>query len=61
MPRPLTGGTWKAFHDHRMATTGALVGLRVPGVVVDDIGATAKTLPQFAQLWRRMLAGGDAG
>lgn len=61
VPRPLTGGTWKAFHDHRMATTGALVGLCVPGVVVDDIGATAKTLPQFAQLWERMLAGGDAG
>lgn len=49
------GGTWKAFHDHRIATTGALVGLRVPGVVVDDIGTTAKTMPQFAGLWQHML------
>ncbi|WP_105565977.1 3-phosphoshikimate 1-carboxyvinyltransferase [Microbacterium halophytorum] len=56
-PRPLHGGTWGAFHDHRIATTGALVGLRVPGVVVDEIGATAKTLPQFSALWGRMLAG----
>ncbi|KQY97540.1 3-phosphoshikimate 1-carboxyvinyltransferase [Microbacterium sp. Root53] len=53
-PAPLTGGTWKAHHDHRMATTGALIGLRVPGIVVDDIGTTAKTLPQFTQLWDEM-------
>jgi len=53
-PAELTGGTWKAHHDHRMATTGALIGLRVPGIVVDDIGTTAKTLPQFTQLWDEM-------
>jgi len=57
LPRPLHGGTWRAHHDHRMATTGALIGLAVPGVVVDDIGTTAKTLPQFAALWQRMLDG----
>jgi len=55
IPQPLHGGEWGAFHDHRLATTGALVGLRVPGVVVDDIGTTAKTMPQFAQLWQGML------
>lgn len=59
VPRPLQGGEWKAHHDHRLATTGALIGLRVPGVRVDDIGTTAKTLPQFAALWRTML-GTDA-
>ena len=53
--KPLTGGVWGAYHDHRMATTGALVGLRVPGVTIDDIGTTAKTLPQFTQLWDEML------
>ncbi|MGF3055785.1 3-phosphoshikimate 1-carboxyvinyltransferase [Microbacterium sp. YY-01] len=56
IPRPLHGGTWQAQHDHRMATTGALVGLGVPGVTVDDIGTTAKTLPEFAQLWQAMAA-----
>ena len=30
-PRPLTGGTWHTYEDHRMATAGALIGLRVPG------------------------------
>jgi 3-phosphoshikimate 1-carboxyvinyltransferase len=44
-----------------MATTGALVGLAVPGVEVDDIGTTAKTLPEFPELWRRMLRGATAG
>lgn len=59
VPRPLHGGEWKAHHDHRLATTGALIGLRVPGVRIDDIGTTAKTLPQFAALWHAML-GTDA-
>lgn len=54
-PRDLSGGTWVAHHDHRIATTGALVGLRVPGVEIDDIGTTAKTLPEFTLLWERML------
>jgi 3-phosphoshikimate 1-carboxyvinyltransferase len=44
-----------------MATTGALIGLAVPGVEVDDIGTTAKTLPQFTTLWARMLEGTDDG
>lgn len=55
IPRPLHGGVWPAHHDHRMATTGALIGLRVPGVRVDDIGTTAKTLPGFTRLWSAML------
>jgi 3-phosphoshikimate 1-carboxyvinyltransferase len=54
-PAPLHGGVWKAWGDHRMATSGALIGLAVDGVVVDDIGQTAKTLPEFVQLWRAML------
>lgn len=56
-PAPLKGGTWKAFGDHRMATSGALVGLVVDGVEIDDIGQTAKTLPQFVGLWEAMLEG----
>ncbi|MBV8789353.1 MAG: 3-phosphoshikimate 1-carboxyvinyltransferase [Mycobacterium sp.] len=53
--KPLRGGVWQAYADHRMAMAGAIVGLRVPGVQVDDIGATSKTLPDFPQLWARML------
>ncbi|HZN81656.1 MAG TPA: 3-phosphoshikimate 1-carboxyvinyltransferase [Mycobacterium sp.] len=54
---PLHGGVWRSYADHRMATAGAIVGLRVPGVEVEDIGTTAKTLPDFPQLWADMLQG----
>jgi 3-phosphoshikimate 1-carboxyvinyltransferase len=53
---PLRPGIWRAYADHRMAMAGAIVGLRVAGVQVDDIGTTAKTLPEFPRLWARMLA-----
>lgn len=52
---PLRAGLWHAYADHRMAMAGAIIGLRVRGVEVDDIGATSKTLPEFPQLWARML------
>jgi 3-phosphoshikimate 1-carboxyvinyltransferase len=55
-PAPLHGGPWRAYADHRMATTGALLGLVIPGIVVDDIGTTAKTLPEFPALWEQMRA-----
>ncbi len=41
-----------------MATAGAIVGLVVDGVAVDDIGSTAKTLPQFPELWAALVATG---
>jgi 3-phosphoshikimate 1-carboxyvinyltransferase len=53
----LHGGVWRSYADHRMATAGAIVGLRVPGVEVADIGTTAKTLPDFPGMWASMLAG----
>lgn len=55
-PAPMHAGPWRAYADHRMATSGAIVGLAVPGVVVDDIATTGKTLPQFTALWEQMLA-----
>jgi len=58
-PRPLHGGEWKSYEDHRMATAGAIVGLAVEGVVVDDIATTAKTLPQFPQLWAELVRDPD--
>lgn len=62
-PSDMHGGLWHAYADHRIATTGALIGLVVPGVSVDDIGCTSKTLPEFPELWADMLSvdtGGDA-
>jgi 3-phosphoshikimate 1-carboxyvinyltransferase len=60
-PRPLSGGRWSAWADHRMATAGAIIGLRVPELWIDDIDTTAKTLPGFARMWADMLAGDSAG
>lgn len=54
-PRALHGGEWPAYADHRMATAGAIVGLRVAGIHVDDISSTGKTLPGFARMWSVML------
>jgi len=54
-PAPLRGGVWKAWGDHRMATSGALIGLGCEGITVDDIGHTSKTLPEFVELWQEML------
>jgi 3-phosphoshikimate 1-carboxyvinyltransferase len=56
-PAVLHGGTWHAYDDHRMATAGAIVGLVVADVEVDDIGTTAKTLPDFPAMWQAMLDG----
>lgn len=56
-PAPLHGGVWKAYADHRMATAGAIIGLVVPGIEVDDIGSTTKTIPDFPGMWNAMLAG----
>ncbi len=57
---PLHGGTWHSYADHRMATAGAIVGLRVAGVSVDDIATTAKTLPDFPRMWAEMLGASAA-
>ena len=51
----LHGGLWETYEDHRMATTGAIIGLRVPGIVIVNIGTTAKTMPNFTELWNKML------
>ena len=57
-PAPLSAPErpWHSYADHRMATAGAVLGLVVPGLTVDDVGTTAKTLPGFAATWARMLA-----
>ncbi|MEU4700465.1 3-phosphoshikimate 1-carboxyvinyltransferase [Nonomuraea dietziae] len=54
-PVPLHGGTFHSYADHRMATAGAVIGLAVPGVEVEDIATTGKTLPEFAHMWAEML------
>jgi 3-phosphoshikimate 1-carboxyvinyltransferase len=54
-PRPLRAGVWHSYADHRMATAGAVLGLRVDGVDVEDIACTTKTLPDFPGMWARLV------
>ena len=51
----LHGALWRSYEDHRMATAGAIIGLRVPGLEVENIETTAKTMPNFASMWNEML------
>jgi 3-phosphoshikimate 1-carboxyvinyltransferase len=55
-PRPLHAGLFRSYEDHRMAPAGAIIGLAVEGVQVDDIGTTSKTMPEFPQLWHQLCA-----
>jgi 3-phosphoshikimate 1-carboxyvinyltransferase len=54
-PAELHGGLWLSYEDHRMATSGAIIGLVVPGVEVENIGTTSKTLPEFPELWTSLV------
>jgi 3-phosphoshikimate 1-carboxyvinyltransferase len=56
-PKPLSGGVFRSYEDHRMATAGAVIGLAAPGVEVENIATTGKTLPEFPQMWMSMLRG----
>lgn len=54
-PAPLHAARLRTYADHRMATFAAVIGLAVPGVEVEDVETTAKTMPDFPHLWRAML------
>ncbi|RSS82686.1 3-phosphoshikimate 1-carboxyvinyltransferase [Streptomyces sp. WAC06614] len=56
-PRRLHGGVFHTYDDHRMATAGAVIGLATPGVQIENVATTAKTLPDFPRMWADMLAG----
>jgi 3-phosphoshikimate 1-carboxyvinyltransferase len=54
-PAPLHGGIFHTYDDHRLATAGAVLGLVVKDVEVENIETTRKTLPDFPGLWRSLL------
>ena len=56
-PAALHAGTFGTHDDHRLAHAGAVLGLAVPGVLVENIATTTKTLPDFPGLWAALLAG----
>jgi len=54
-PAPLHAGVFHTYEDHRLATAGAVLGLVVPGIEVENIVTTRKTLPDFPGLWSSLL------
>ena len=55
-PAPMRGGRFATYADHRMVHAAAIVGLRVPGVLVEDVGTTAKTFPGFERVWESVVS-----
>ncbi|KGN39362.1 3-phosphoshikimate 1-carboxyvinyltransferase [Knoellia subterranea] len=55
VPRRLSPTTFHTYADHRMVMAAAVLGLAVPGLVIEDVGTVAKTLPTFTELWTAML------
>lgn len=54
-PAKLHGGQFATYSDHRMAMAGAVLGLAVADLVIEDIATTSKTLPDFANMWQEMV------
>jgi 3-phosphoshikimate 1-carboxyvinyltransferase len=55
VPRRLHGGLVQTYADHRMAMFGAVLGLAVDGVLVENVATAAKTVPDFVERWTAML------
>lgn len=56
----LTAAVMETYHDHRMATFAAILGLAIPGLQIRDVATTSKTMPDFPQMWRDMLGAAAA-
>ncbi len=54
-PAPLHAGVFHTYEDHRLATAGAVIGLVVPGIEVENVATTRKTLPDFPGLWNSLV------
>ncbi|GAA2602083.1 3-phosphoshikimate 1-carboxyvinyltransferase [Actinomadura fulvescens] len=60
-PRPLHGGVFHTYDDHRMVMAAAVLGLAVPGVEVENAATVGKTLPEFTELWGSMVTASPLG
>jgi 3-phosphoshikimate 1-carboxyvinyltransferase len=54
-PRPLSGGVFATYDDHRLAHAAAVLGLVVPGLSIENVETVAKTMPDFVERWAAML------
>jgi len=56
-PAALHGGTFHTYEDHRLATAGAVLGLIVPKIQVENMETVGKTMPTFPTLWQELVSG----
>ena len=54
-PAPLHAGVFHTYEDHRLATAGAVIGLVTPGIEIENVTTTRKTLPDFPGLWNSLV------
>jgi 3-phosphoshikimate 1-carboxyvinyltransferase len=55
-PKPLHAGVFHTYEDHRLATSGATIGLVIEGIEVENIATTRKTITDFPGLWSSLLS-----
>jgi 3-phosphoshikimate 1-carboxyvinyltransferase len=55
VPTELHGGSFATYSDHRMAMAGSILGLAIPGIMIENISTTSKTLPDFVAMWQAMV------
>lgn len=56
MGKGLRGGIFHTYEDHRLATAGAVIGLVIPGIEIENVATTRKTLPDFPGLWQSLVS-----
>jgi 3-phosphoshikimate 1-carboxyvinyltransferase len=50
-------GVFHTYDDHRLVMAAAVLGLRVPGIEVENPATVGKTFPGFVDAWTSMLTG----
>ncbi|MEW1911130.1 3-phosphoshikimate 1-carboxyvinyltransferase [Kitasatospora sp. NPDC085895] len=55
-PGAVSGGLVDCHRDHRIAMSFSVLGLRVPGIVLDDPSCVDKTFPEFHTEFARLFA-----
>jgi 3-phosphoshikimate 1-carboxyvinyltransferase len=51
----LHSSVFHTYDDHRLATAGAVIGLVVPGIEIENVATTRKTMPDFPGLWKSLI------
>ena len=56
-PAHLTGTSLQTYNDHRLAMSFALIGLRVPGIAIENPECVSKSFPGFWKEFQKLYEG----